>query len=246
MNPHNHSGHMDHSDMAGNAVAEPKTIHRWVVFGADAVYLSHLSMFSMPEHALQVIVQARFTDPDGTPSPAYAEDRQTHPAQRLYTLDPAEFVLTDVLQPGPASLKADLYRNHVEQEKTNPVRLAADLDVDIVRVIHVHRYLPEPDPLSSLEYVLFGDGANRYLAHFITRPPDFDQILDVTTNTDLTEDELAGGLRVTVPDRANTLETKIEEASGPISVVLHRATGDVTAEITAGIQYYCNSDRDLQ
>ena len=51
---------------------------------------------------------------------------------------------------------------------------------------------------------------------------------------------------MTVPDRANTLETRIEEASGPISAVLHRATGDVTAEITAGIQYYGNSDRDLQ
>ena len=59
--------------------------------------------------------------------------------------------------------------------------IAEGIDVHILRIVHARRYDPHTQPLSTLEYVLFGDPAETYLAHFITRPPDFDQILRMTT-----------------------------------------------------------------
>lgn len=241
MNPHEHAGHPG---------SEPETIHRWVVFGSDPVYLSHLSMFAMPEHAIQLIVTATFAESDGSPSTAYRDDLQAHPNQRLYTLDPAVFVLSDVLPtdsqpPRQTTLQADLFRNHVEQPPTKPEMIASGIEVRLSSVVLAHRYDAGTAPLGKLEYVLFGDEKASYLAHFITRPPDFDQILRVRLDQDVPADELAAGIRLTVPDRANDRGVKIEEDGGPVSAILHRAAGDTTVTVTPEFQFYFNFDGDM-
>jgi hypothetical protein len=248
MTTHHHPGHSGHH---GTSDGDEATVHRWVVFGADRVYLSHLSMFSMPEHALQVIVEAEFADGDGSPSTAYPDDRRSHPEQRLYPLDPALFVLPDILPtdsapPVRTTLEADLYRDHVE--KDNPARelIAPGIEVRIRRIVHARRYDPDAQPLSSLEYVLVGDAKEPHLAHFITRPPDFDQILRVTINGDVPADKLTSGLQLTIPKRANTLEDRLKEGVGAVPAILHAADGDINVEIEPEMESYCNFDRDLQ
>jgi len=247
MNPHTHAVHADHGALTQS---EPETVHRWVVFGTDTIYLSHLSMFSMPEHAIQVIVAAEFVDSDGSPSTAYPDDRRAHPNQRLYTLDPVPFVLSDVLPadsrpPRRTTLNADLYRNHLEQQSTDPHLIAAGIDVRIARVVHTHRYDPDATPLGQLTYVLFGAGSETYLAHFITRPPDFDQIIRVQVDHGLSADQLAGGVRLTVDSRANTLDDRIKEGAGAVAGTLHTVSGDSPVTVTPDIEFYCNSDQDM-
>jgi hypothetical protein len=248
MNPQTHAVHAGHG---AHAHAEPETVHRWVVFGTDTVYLSHLSMFSMPEHAMQVIVEAEFAERDGSPSSAYIDDRRNHPKQKLYTLDPAVFALPDILpadgrSPRRTTLEADLYRNHVEQAKTKPEVIGSGLEVRIKHVVHARRYDPDARPPSNLEYILFGTGKEPYLAHFITRPPDFDQIIRVTIDHDLPDEQLANGCQLTVPNRANKLDDRLNEGTDPVSAILHTADGDIRVKVTPEVEYYCNFDRDLQ
>jgi hypothetical protein len=218
MNPHANAEHGAH------AHTEPETVHRWVVFGTDTVYLSHLSMFSMPEHAVQVIVEAEFAERDGSPSSVYADDRRAHPKQKLYTLDPAVFALPDILPsdgrpPRRTTLEADLYRNHVEQPKTKPEVIGSGLEVRIRNIVHARTYDPDAPELPFLQYLLFGKGEETYLAHLITRPPDFDQIIRVKIDHDLPEERLAGALRLTVPKRANSLDDRIKKGTGTIPLV---------------------------
>ena len=255
MTTHEHAGHpghdTGHSGHDAGTESEKPGVHRWVVFGTDRVYLSHLSMFSMAEHAKQVIVEAEFVEPDGSASTAYAADRRSHPEQRLYTLDPEKFVMPDILptDSGPAArttVKADLYRDHVEKDNRAKELIAAGIDVRIVRVVHVHRYDPPVPPLNALEYVLFGDGEEFYLAHFITRAPDFDQILRVSVDGEHSADLLATGSRLSIPNRANTLSDRLKEGEVELSAVLHSGGSDVTVEVKPELEFYCNSDADMQ
>jgi hypothetical protein len=237
-----------HAGNTGHAT-EPETIHRWVVFGDSTVYLSHLSMFSMRIHAIQLIVEAELFNADGAPSTAYSDDRRARPDQRLYTLDPEVFVLSDVLPldgqaPKRPSLKADLYRNHREQPATGPKRIAQGIDVRIRRVVYAHRYDLAEEPLSNLQYLLFGDATDSYLAHIVSRPPDFDQILRVTVDPEVPADQLAAGLTLTLPDRANALEDRLSEGSDAVAGVLH-TDRDLTVQLKPGAQFYFNSDGDM-
>jgi hypothetical protein len=79
--------------------------------------------------------------------------------------------------------------------------------------------LPDAQPLSNIEYMLFGKGEDTYPAHFITRPTDFDQIIRVKIDHDLPDEQLPGGLQLTVPKRANTLDDRIKEGAGTIPLV---------------------------
>ena len=92
--------------------------HRMVVFGHDTMFMSHLPMFSMHEHAYQVILETELTADDGTdPMQVYRDDRNQHPDVAFYTFDPGRFVLPDILpadgQPATSTtFTGDLYRHH--------------------------------------------------------------------------------------------------------------------------------------
>jgi len=119
-------------------------------------------------------------------------------------------------------------------------------EVRIKRVVHARWYDPHAQPLSNLEYILFGKGNETYLAHFITRPPDFDQLLRVNVDHDLPDEQLGNGVRLTVPNRANMLKDKLEEGAAAVSAVLHGADGDSNVKVEANTEFYCNHDGDMQ
>ena len=54
---------------------------------------------------------------------------------------------------------------------------AEGVDVGVTRVIHFRKFEPGAAGLSQLEYLLFGKANELFLAHSITKPPDFDQVL---------------------------------------------------------------------
>jgi hypothetical protein len=93
---------------------------------------------------------------------------------------------------------------------------------------------------------LFGDAAEPYLAHFITLPPDFDQILRVSIEGDLPAELLVSGSRLTIPCRANTLKDRLKEGQGTVPAILHSHGGDITVEVNPEVAFYCNSDQDMQ
>ena len=198
--------------------------HGQVILGGGPVYLSHLPMFMFdtPEthpHHFQVIVEVTF---DADAQSDYLTDRQVTGAP-LYTLHPTDrFRMLDLIAPGPGqpalrSLRGNIVRGHFERGEDQPLGIAmADIHpgaaVDVVRVVYVHEFEFHPAPLAQLEYVLFGQGQALFLAHRITQPPDFDQILPARIEGHVfTDDELQQGIVVSVPDRANTIPQRLRE-----------------------------------
>src|SRR5882672_5444698 len=196
---------------------DPAT-HNMLVVGAETAYLSHLPMFEGlnkektefdTPHRYQVILEATFNDGNTNLTDAYIADRKKNPAVKMYTFNPAFFVLPDLDPAGSSPLRRfrgnGIFRGHLERggkvfigvdNKDDPGRF----DVNVVNVIHFHKLVPGAAKPSQLQYILFGKGGETFLAHFIAAPPDFDQIISARiTGQTFTDAELSRGIRVTFP-----------------------------------------------
>jgi hypothetical protein len=223
--------------------------HGMVVVGTETVYLSHLPMFMKP-HDFQVVLQARFGDDD---QQTYVDDRAAHPKSLVYTLAPAPFVLPDILPPAPGkpprlrTFRGDLFRGHFEQPGHGTDQIAADVDVTVDAVVLGRRFDPEAQAPDALAYVLFGAGAERWLAHVITGPPDFDQLVSVTITDPLDAKALAAGIPVTVPGRKNLAGERVGLDGGDAVAASAIVAGkNVPVELRPQVEFYFNDNADLQ
>lgn len=140
-------------------------VHGMFAFGEKTLYLSHLPMFH-PPHDYQVIVEAVL---DEKGMEAYAKAKKGN-LDQMVTIVPEPFSLQAMIK-HPMKLHADLYKGHFER---GGVLLAKSVIVTIVKIVHVHKLgesSPNAEPLIS-----FGEGDERYQAHFIQAAPDFDEI----------------------------------------------------------------------
>jgi len=119
--------------------------HHMVVFGHESVFMSHLAMFSVPEHAYQVILEAELTGSDNDPQQIFRQDWEKHPEVAFYTFAPESFVLSDLLPaagqpPKAATFSGDLWRNHLEQPETQPVEIASGVTVNVKNIVCGRRF----------------------------------------------------------------------------------------------------------
>jgi hypothetical protein len=187
-----------------------------MMVGEGTIYLSHLPMFMFEperhEHSFQVILEVALSGP-GDPQATYAADRRKRPDARMYTMQPDEFEMVelDPRHPRRHALSGSIFRGHLERggEVIIPRAVA-----EVVSTVYFNRLEENAPALAQLEYLLFGKPPELFLAHVITRPPDFDQILSVTVVGDpppgLTADALGRGVRVSIPGRANTAPTRVK------------------------------------
>ncbi|HET6979508.1 MAG TPA: hypothetical protein VFI24_24460 [Pyrinomonadaceae bacterium] len=213
--------------------------HNMMLVGAKTAFLSHLPMFVNsgvgPEfdshHRFQVILEATFTNEDRDLTESYFKDRMKNPAVKMYTLNPGLFVLSHV-DPNGSALKKfrgnAITRGHLERGGTsiigdleNPPNGGA-FDVNVVNVVHFREFDPNAVKPAKLEYLLFGKGSELFLAHLITKPNDFDQIISIkTTGQSFTDEELAKGMHIEFADRGNTSKERLKEkvkASGRLII----------------------------
>jgi hypothetical protein len=209
------SHEMQHMHGEPMGSARPPTLgqHNQMMVGEQTIYLSHLPMFMFDpashEHNFQVILEVRLGGP-GNPQATYADDRRNHPEVRMYTMspEPFEMVELDPQDPRRAALTGDIFRGHLERGGQPIIRATT---AEVVRIVYFHEFDPDARPLDALEYLLFGEVPDLFLAHLITRPPDFDQILGVMIDgAALAADDLKQGVRVRIPGRANTAHTRIK------------------------------------
>jgi hypothetical protein len=200
---------------AGAAPAEdaPRA-HGMLIVGEQTVFLSHLALFGPPHH-YQVIMEASFAKPGGDPQADYFNDRK-RTGTKFYTLEPAEaFVLPRLAAAEPLrSFKATIYRKHFERfdnrRQMDAARIGEDVEVTITRVIHFRKFDLAAPKLAQLEYLLFGKGGELLLAHMLTRPPDFDQVLSVKVlNQKFTDEELSQGVPIVIQGRPNSISGRI-------------------------------------
>jgi hypothetical protein len=203
MDPH-HGGH-DHS---GGAHA--MGTHNMAVVGDRRIYLSHLPMFMSPHNA-QVILEATFVRDGKSVDDLYFADRAAHPSIRFYTLSPEEFALDELFAGARprTQFTATIFRGHLEKGGA-AIDLLTDIDVRVKHVVHAHTF-EGMDKLPTISHVLFGGDDRLFLAHIVSKPPDFDQILSVTMTGDLpTGEALKHGPTVEVPGRANQATSRLK------------------------------------
>jgi hypothetical protein len=218
------------------------------VIGDQEVYFSHLPMFSMPEHAYQVLLQAVLEGHSG-PQAAYLEDRREHPNQGLYTFAPTvAFVLPDLFPNGTdgaelTTFRGDLFRGHFERSDTNPVRIAGDVTVRVTRIVHHHRFEADTGDLGELQYFLFGKGSELLLSHRINHAPDHDHLLSADVDPRFSDEELSTGIVLKFTGRPNTVAARIKPGSDAELPAVAEVAGETRAvRVRPKTQYYFETD----
>jgi hypothetical protein len=150
--------------------------HGMLLVGEETMYLSHLPMFMLP-HNFQVILEVTLSGE----ARGHLHDFRAHfGSHGLYTFKPEAFPITDLVSRDPgkllSSFKGDLYQGHFEKGGRN---IAEGAVVHVENVVYFEEFDPHTTEPSALVYLLFGKGKELFLAHWITRPPDFDQVLSV-------------------------------------------------------------------
>jgi len=199
---------MDHHHAHGPA----KGVHNMAVVGRHRIFLSHLPMFMAP-HDSQVILEAHFVKQGKNVDGVYFADRAANPAVRFYTLSPEPFVLQELFQgdsthPPRTQFKATVFRGHLEKGG-EPIDRLTNIDVE-VKVVHAHGFAGT-DKGKTLTYVMFGEEPELMLAHFVSKAPDFDQILAVSATGALPPaDEMERGPMVDIPQRGNLVKDRLQ------------------------------------
>jgi hypothetical protein len=238
---------MDHA-AGGSTRPDPAAGHGMLVVGLDTSFFYHLPMFMSP-HDYQVILEGTLSQAGADPQRTYREDRKRNPETRVYTLAPVPFVLPELFPPTPKRKKisGDLFRGHFEsppEYPAKPSRIGGGVDVTVVNVVFVQKLLPPPAPLRNLEYLLFGRGADLFMAHLITRKGDFDQVVSATLKGhQFSDDDLRHGIRVQFTGKANTSAERLAEgktASGTAQLPNNK----IAIEVEPRVEFYM-SERDL-
>jgi hypothetical protein len=209
----------------GHAAQDQPNTHNMLVVGERTVFLSHLPMFDelnrektayASPHRFQVILEATFSDHGKSVQKLYANDRKAHPDIKMYTLNPQPMVLGKLFtpnaqHPSATSFRATVFRGHLERGGQE-IRGLKNIDVNVKRVVVAREFDPAETKSDKLEYLLFGKGKELFLAHRISNPPDFDQVLAIKIdNPQLTEEQLSRGLTVTIADRKNAASQRIAQ-----------------------------------
>jgi len=198
--------------------------HNMFAFGRDAVFLSHLPMFMAP-HDAQLILEVALEDANGSLQVVWSGERANHPDERVYTVMPELFALSTLYIPDPparGSFKARFFRGHLERGGEAIPELT-DIEVRIINVVYGRRFDRAAVKPDDLTYFLFGQGDELFLAHAISRPPDFDQILSVRVlNPPLDEEEIKHAISVVFPSRPNTAKERVRDG------VAGKARGHIT------------------
>jgi hypothetical protein len=198
-------------DNPGARVSVDPTVatHGQLLFDQSILY--HLPVFmtdpwSHP-HNFQVALEVELSDDARA---AIAADQAAHP-DSIYTAVPPRFAQTSLVIDVPGHPRKDafeqlvVFRNHFERaERVEIARTPAR----IVRVLHFREFAPELPKPAELGYVMFGSGDSLALAHLLSAPEDFDQIL--TVEVDGADADLTAGWSLGFPTRSNKVGERLK------------------------------------
>lgn len=205
-----------HGPMSGETTSDPPPDfgrHNMFAFGRDTVFLSHLPMFMAP-HDAQLLLGVTLEKDGSSLADVWSTERSDHPEEHLYTMMPERFALSTLYATDPperGSFRATFFRGHLERGG-EPIAELSDVDVRIADIVYARRFAGQGRP-DDLTYRLLGRGGELFLAHQISEPPDFDQILSVELAGPHPDDEeLNAGIQVVFEGRADTAEARLRTA----------------------------------
>jgi hypothetical protein len=194
--------------------------HNMLAFGRRTLFLSHFPSFMAP-HDTQLVFEATLEDANGSLQEVWLRERQSHPDQGGLVMKPEAFALSTLYTPDPparGSFTARFFRSGEEA-----VPELTDVTLRVTDMVYAQK-LDQSVTLDDLSYKLFGRGDELFLAHVLSQPPDFDQIVSVLlVGLHPDEDELKRRIDVVFPGRANTLQQRIR--MGPVAAARGHVTG---------------------
>ena len=112
-------------------------------------------------------------------------------------------------------------------------------DVNVVNVVHFHEFDPKAAKPATLEYLLFGKGSELFLAHLITKPNDFDQIISIKTmDHSFTDEEFREGRRIVFSNRGNTAKERLKEKVKDTGVLQIPGAASRTVRVEVVREFY--------
>ena len=164
-------------DAGDDSIVNQPTQHGFVMTGLQTVFLDHLAMFGVQDHMYQMILKISLPR---YAMDAYVADRRAHPDE-VYILGNSQYDLMTLPQIQTrqlVSFVADVFRGMPEDPNTDPP-LIHNVQVDIDNVVYFRHfdYMQEYTPY--LTYVLYGAGTEAHLSHYMTKEPDFQQVVDL-------------------------------------------------------------------
>jgi hypothetical protein len=222
----------------------PAGFHEFEMFGNTSVFLSHYPMFGSI-HSYQVLLEVKLSGHGNDPRQLYLDRKKKNPAAR-YSVSPETpsggndyWVLPEVIKKGQ-TFRANI---HWATTAGRPVYISRNVTVEIVRIIFFRLFQPDDKKPGVLSYLLFGNGSEVFLAHYIGSYPDFDQILAVTIEPDqLRLVERAAPAIVAITGRENT---RLQRLLLKDRAVVGRLNGDGEA-LRIGIRTLIHYESSLE
>ncbi|MFL6203184.1 MAG: hypothetical protein ACJ76J_28790 [Thermoanaerobaculia bacterium] len=203
---------------AWRADAQPGTedpgTHGMLVLGSEAVYVSHLPMF-VPQHRYQGIWEVSFGEAGDK---VYrAERARPQNAKQIFTLQPTERFRLPELTQTRKSFQADVFLGHFE--RPGHKRILQNVKVTLRRQVHWHPFRNSHERPEPLTYLLFGQGDELFLAHWISLAPNYDQIVSVTPSKPL--GEIPEGAQLVLTKRGDADALRAGDSVSGMMIVEH-------------------------
>ena len=181
---------------AGHAAHRMGT-HGMVLFGAGGtLYASHIPMFRRP-HDVQLLLSVTLAHPELKAGRDFSDS--------TYTLEPERFDLDMLVDGKLKHFKATVFQGNFEGGGTPVYR---DALVKVKAVAHARRLSAEEPAHPEPRYWLLGGGRSAYLVHALSRAPDFDQVVKVSTEGPVRAKGAAPAL-LRLPERKNEAGTRL-------------------------------------
>jgi hypothetical protein len=149
-------------------------VHGMLLFGTEKIYASHLPMFH-PPHDYQIILEVEL---DKNAKANYLKSRKEHPAETVYTIEPEKFSIPKFMQ-STYPIKVNLFRGHFER---GGQKILDSITIAVSQTIYYKHFDQYAEHKKTMTYILFGNKKEQFVAHEISGPADFDQIIQVKTN----------------------------------------------------------------
>ena len=190
----------------------PKANHGFYLLGEQSLLLAHIPMFMAP-HQAQLFMQIDLLTSDGKDAaPIYLKDKKSTGTLE-YVLVSDQLELPTLAPDAPNRLQSftgNLYRGWPfdRQWHLNPNQLLIpNVTIKVTRSI-LYSSIATPTTLKELTYYCFQTPETTYLAHVLSKPPDFKHILTAKVSG-LGPQAAQGAVRLQFPGVANRVINRL-------------------------------------
>lgn len=157
-----------------SSIIDTPNSHGMFMLGTTTLYLCHMPMFMKEDHRYQLTLRAHLDQPS---TEAYLADKAKNPGKpyNLVNTDSDQFIVPDIANGTITSYPAWIFRDYVNDSPETQIIDNATVYIDcVVRCRHFNTDIPRPHHLT---YVLFGDGKEAHIDHYIAQDPDYQHLL---------------------------------------------------------------------